>query len=160
MNNKKYPQLISIEKEFNIKPNQIVIHIENEPTIYGYNYKLFIKVYNHKLDEKGMVYNFEKLNDFQIDVLDKYFENAIVVDYSYESSFDFKNEKIYCLPTNFKTTSTENLCKHIYDLLLEYFKDNKYSKPDGIDVIIKQTDENTVCFYHIDDKFLDKKAMD
>ena len=115
--------MYSIEKKFTFEAAHSLNGLDKDhpcSSIHGHSYKLYIKIFSDELDETGFIIDFGKLKLFQKNFIDNYFDHAlIIVD---KTDLEFHNSpKIYIMPIEYTNTTVEHMCKHILDLLLQFF---------------------------------------
>jgi len=140
-------QEITVRDEFELIFDQIIIPILNKPKEYvcGFDYRLFISVTDNSLNSNSSIFDRQILKDFENDILKTKFKDLIIIPFNYNIPKEYIHN-FYHLPEEFESTSTECLCKHIYDLLIEYLNLNNKSFKK-IEIEIHQTFDEDIAYF-------------
>ena len=137
--------MYSIEKKFTFEAAHSLNGLDKDhpcSAIHGHSYKLYIKIFSDELDCNGFIIDFGKLKLFQKNFIDNYFDHAlIIVD---KTDLEFHNSpKIYIMPIEYTNTTVEHMCKHILDLLLQFFKSIDFNNFYKIRIKMFETENNS-----------------
>jgi queuosine biosynthesis protein QueD len=136
--------MYNIEKKFSFEAAHLLSGLSKDHpcgSIHGHSYKVRIKIFAKELDERGFIIDFGDLKMFDQLYLHKLFDHALIM-IGTQCALN-QTGKFYLLPDEFKNTTVENLCKHICDLLLEFFKTINFKNFVKIRVKIFETENNS-----------------
>ncbi len=140
-----------IERKFTFEAAHTLSCLEDGhpcKSIHGHSYKCFIKIYAYKLDDDGFIIDFNRLKDFQKEVIDKELDHSVIVGQKEQENFYINTikQKVHILPKEFPTSTVENLSKYIHDKLIDFFKSIKFTNYYRIRVKLFETEKN--CAYY------------
>jgi len=135
--------MYSIEKKFTFEAAHSLNGLDKDhpcSAIHGHSYKIYIKIFSDELDETGFIIDFGKLKLFQKNFIDKYFDHALIITNSLET---YNGSKVYIMPKEYNNTTVEHMCKHILDLLLQFFKSIDFNNFYKIRIKMFETENNS-----------------
>lgn len=137
-----------IEKKFTFEAAHSLVGLcDGHPCekFHGHGFRLYIKISAEDTNNVGMIVDFNDLRQFKNEVIDKFFDHKTI--YTHDAYSPFPQTDIYRLPKEFNNTTAENLCKHIHDLLIEFFRKIKFDNYTRVEVRIYETENNCAGYY-------------
>lgn len=144
--------MFSIEKKMTFEAAHFLDNLSKEHpcrTIHGHSYKLFIKIYSNKLNNKGFVLDFNDLREFKTNVIDKIFDHTLILtekQYSHTTQKEVDAFKMLILPKEFVNSSAECICMYIHSLLVKFFEEKKFDNYTLISVKLFETENNCATY--------------
>ena len=146
--------MYAIEKKFSFSAAHLLVDLcKDHPcgSLHGHNYDVYIRIESDKLDDHGFIIDFNDLKNFKTKVIDVLFDHATIMTYQYHENlsknFDYNNTtalfgKTYTLPSQYNNTTVENMCKHIYELLVQYSKRINFTNYTNIRIRMSENDSS------------------
>lgn len=146
--------MYAIEKKFSFSAAHLLTGLCDEHpcmAFHGHNYDVYIRIESETLDDKGFVIDFNDLKKFKKNTIDGLFDHATIVTDSYYNEKSFTDsllfKKMYVLPKNYTNTTVENMCHHMYKLLVKHFAKIKFTNYTAIRIRMSETDSSFAEYY-------------